>query len=221
MTEQALPSVTDALRALARSEAEAIAQEVTGVRAVVIATSDGFDIAVAAHAEVDAQRIAALASSMAAIGAVVSTEAGLGRSTSVTVGTDNGFAVVYAATHQGHRDLQRHARVDHAAHTPPRERLHRSQRAVGSGRDRRRQRRDHDHGRPFIDTGRQRRQQCRRHHRRHGRGRLDDEEHAQHALVGRVDHLHEVDTGQRRGGLGAQRETAAGAGHGNTTSSFR
>ena len=72
-----------------------------GVRAVVIATSDGFDIAVAAHAEVDAQRIAALASSMAAIGAVVSTEAGLGRSTSVTVGTDNGFAVVYAATHQG------------------------------------------------------------------------------------------------------------------------
>jgi len=101
MTEQALPSVTDALRALARSEAEAIAQEVTGVRAVVIATSDGFDIAVAAHAEVDAQRIAALASSMAAIGAVVSTEAGLGRSTSVTVGTDNGFAVVYAATHQG------------------------------------------------------------------------------------------------------------------------
>lgn len=101
MTEQALPSVTDALRALARSEAEAIVQEVTGVRAVVIATGDGFDIAVAARAVVDPQRIAALASSMAAIGAVVSTEAGLGRSTSVTVGTDNGFAVVYAATHQG------------------------------------------------------------------------------------------------------------------------
>lgn len=101
MTEHTLPGVSDALRALARSEAEAIAQDISGVRAVVIATGDGFDIAAAARGDVDPQRIAALASSMAAIGAVVSAEAGLGRSTSVTVGTDNGFAVVYAATHQG------------------------------------------------------------------------------------------------------------------------
>ena len=101
MSEQVASGVGEALRALARSEAEAIAREVDGVRAVVIATGDGFDIATAARAEVDPKRIAALASSMAAIGAVVSSEAGLGRSTSVTVGTDNGFAVVHAATHNG------------------------------------------------------------------------------------------------------------------------
>lgn len=99
--QQGASGVGAGLRALARSEAEAIAQDVDGVRAVVIATSDGFDIATAARTPVDPGRIAALASSMAAIGAVVSTEAGLGRSTSVTVGTDNGFAVVHAATHAG------------------------------------------------------------------------------------------------------------------------
>ncbi|WP_227494358.1 roadblock/LC7 domain-containing protein [Ramlibacter pallidus] len=93
--------VTEALRALARQEAEAIAQDISGVRAVVIATGDGFDIASAGRGAVDPQRIAALASSMSAIGAVVSAEAGLGRSTSVTVGTDDGFAVVHAATHRG------------------------------------------------------------------------------------------------------------------------
>lgn len=102
MTEQqGKTGISDALRALARAEAEALAQDLSGVRAVVIATGDGFDLASAARAEVDPQRIAALASSMAAIGAVVSAEAGLGRSTSVTVGTDNGFAVVHAATHRG------------------------------------------------------------------------------------------------------------------------
>jgi predicted regulator of Ras-like GTPase activity (Roadblock/LC7/MglB family) len=93
--------ISEGLRALALAQAEAIAQEIEGVRAVVIATADGFDIASFVRGGVDPQRIAALASSMAAIGAVVSSEAGLGRSTSVTVGTDNGFAVVYGTTHAG------------------------------------------------------------------------------------------------------------------------
>jgi hypothetical protein len=39
--------------------------------------------------------MAALASSIAAIGAVVSAGSRLGSSRSVTVGTDNGFAVAY------------------------------------------------------------------------------------------------------------------------------
>lgn len=98
MTEVAILGVDDALRALARDEAEAVAGETEGVRAVVIATADGFDIASAVRSELDPRRIAALASSMAAIGAVVSTEAGLGRSTGVTVATDDGFAVVHAAS---------------------------------------------------------------------------------------------------------------------------
>ena len=101
MTEvQALP-VPAALRRLAQSEAEAIASEIGGVRAVVIASGDGFDIASVARGGVDPQRIAALASSIAAIGEVVSREAGLGHGRSVTVGTDDGFAVVHGAQHGG------------------------------------------------------------------------------------------------------------------------
>lgn len=96
-----MSGISETLRALSRQEAEAIAQDINGIRAVVIATGDGFDVASAIRADVDAKRIAALASSMAAIGAVVSSEAGLGRSNSVTVGTDNGFAVVHATTHAG------------------------------------------------------------------------------------------------------------------------
>lgn len=94
-------AVNDALRALAGREAEAIAQDVVGVRAVVIATSDGFEIASVVRADVDPRRIAALASSISAIGEVVSSETGLGRSTNVTVGSESGFAVVHAAMHRG------------------------------------------------------------------------------------------------------------------------
>lgn len=85
-----------ALQQLARAEAQAIAAEIEGVRAVVIATVDGFDIASSASGGTDAQRIAALASSIAAIGQVVATEAGLGRGTSVTVNTASGFALVHS-----------------------------------------------------------------------------------------------------------------------------
>lgn len=91
-----LPQLPAPLRERAQQEAEAIAREVAGVRGVVVATSDGFDIASVVLPPLDAGRIAALASSMAAIGEVVSVETTSGRSTSVTVGGEDGFTVVHA-----------------------------------------------------------------------------------------------------------------------------
>jgi predicted regulator of Ras-like GTPase activity (Roadblock/LC7/MglB family) len=91
MTE---PKLADDVVLAARQQAEAIAIEVSGVVAVVIATVDGFDVASSARGAADAQRIAALASSIAAIGDVVSSEAGLGRSRGITVATERGFVVV-------------------------------------------------------------------------------------------------------------------------------
>lgn len=79
----------------ARVAAACIA-EVSGVTAVVIASVDGFDLASAFRIPQDAARIAAMASSISAISSVVSLEAGLGRFRSVTIGTDDGFAVVHA-----------------------------------------------------------------------------------------------------------------------------
>lgn len=69
--------------------------EVDGVEAVVVASIDGFDLSSAIRGSLDPARIAAMASSIAAIGGVVSQEASLGRGKSVTIDTDRGFAVVY------------------------------------------------------------------------------------------------------------------------------
>ena len=82
------------LRALARAEARALAADLGGIRAVGVATADGFDVASALCGEAEARRVAALASSIAAIGEVVSAETGLGRSTGITVNTETGFIYV-------------------------------------------------------------------------------------------------------------------------------
>ena len=69
--------------------------QVTGVTAVVVATVDGFDVASAIQGNANAARVAALASSIAAISTVVSDEAELGLSKSVIIDTESGFVVVH------------------------------------------------------------------------------------------------------------------------------
>lgn len=83
------------VKAVAAREAERLLAEIEGVTAVVVASIDGFDIASAMKIG-DASRVAALASSISALGMVVSQEAQLGLSKSVTIGTDSGFAMVYS-----------------------------------------------------------------------------------------------------------------------------
>jgi predicted regulator of Ras-like GTPase activity (Roadblock/LC7/MglB family) len=92
----------DALRipgqvaAAAAAEVDAIAAELTGVRAVVVATADGLELAARVHGNADARRLSALASSMSAIADVVSSEAGLVQPGRVTVAAGDGFALVQA-----------------------------------------------------------------------------------------------------------------------------
>lgn len=66
-------------------------QSLSGIVAVVVATADGFDVASAVTRGVDAARIAAMASSISAIGTVVAQEGGLSRCRQITVGTADGF----------------------------------------------------------------------------------------------------------------------------------
>lgn len=89
-------NLSDAAKAVAHSGAQKILSEVTGVTAVVVATVDGFDVASAIRGNTNASRIAALASSIAAISTVVSDETELGLSKSVIIDTESGFAVVYS-----------------------------------------------------------------------------------------------------------------------------
>lgn len=86
----------ESTRALAQRESQSLLDEVDGVKAVVVASIDGFDVASAIHGDTDPARVAAMASSISAISAVVSQEVALGRNRSVTIDTEGGFAVVYA-----------------------------------------------------------------------------------------------------------------------------
>lgn len=96
MTDTNVLKLSQAARHLAQQEADRILAETEGVTAVVIATIDGFDIASAIRSGLDPSRIAAMASSISAIGYVVSDEAKLGRGKRVTIETDAGFAVIYS-----------------------------------------------------------------------------------------------------------------------------
>ena len=80
---------------IAQREAQDLLDQVEGVSTVVVATVDGFDVASALRTG-EAARVAAMASSISAISAVVSQEASLGRNKSVTIDTEAGFAVVHS-----------------------------------------------------------------------------------------------------------------------------
>ena len=95
MNAVAQPGLSESLKRIAQHEARQIMQDVDGVQAAVFSTVDGFDIASAIRPGFDASRIAALASSIAAIGDVVAKEAHLGSSKSVTVDTTSGVAMIF------------------------------------------------------------------------------------------------------------------------------
>lgn len=88
------------LKNLAQREAQAFLNDLTGIKAVVIATVDGFDIASATTGGIDASRIAAMASSIAAIGAVVAQETALGAANSVVINSADGFVQVFTVNRE-------------------------------------------------------------------------------------------------------------------------
>ena len=84
---------------LARQKTVDLTDSDADINAAVVATTDGFAVTSASRNSADAERIAALASSISTIGAIATQEAGLGRCSSVILNTDNGFAVVRQFSH--------------------------------------------------------------------------------------------------------------------------
>ena len=80
--------------AFAHLELQKMSDEVEGIKAVVLATEDGFDVASVVRDGSDPSRIAAMASSISAISTVVSEEAKLGQSKNIIINTVSGFAVM-------------------------------------------------------------------------------------------------------------------------------
>lgn len=81
--------------AAALQEAHKLLETVDGLQAVVIATIDGFDVAHVAHSNsVDPARIAAMTSSVGAIGDAVAREAQLGQVRTIVLNTEFGMALL-------------------------------------------------------------------------------------------------------------------------------
>lgn len=84
----------DSVVVAALAQAELLMASLGGVVAVVISTADGFDVAAKARDPAQVSRMAAMASSMSAIGQVVGQESMLGAHRSITLDAEHGFVVM-------------------------------------------------------------------------------------------------------------------------------
>lgn len=85
--------VNEGVRERAQAVASQLLQTIEGAKSVLLATADGFDLA-SAGAQEEAARVAAMTSSIAAIGQVVSREVKLGVPRCLVVDASEGFLIV-------------------------------------------------------------------------------------------------------------------------------
>jgi predicted regulator of Ras-like GTPase activity (Roadblock/LC7/MglB family) len=90
------------LTRLAERAAQALLSSIDGSIAVVIATADGFDVARAGSVSIDASRLAAMMSSLSALGEAASKESGIGSLSCLVVECTEGRLVVRCVQFQGH-----------------------------------------------------------------------------------------------------------------------
>lgn len=85
-------NIAPPVKSAIEKECQRLINELDGILCAVIASTDGFDVGSAVKTALDPAKIAAMASSIIAIGSVVSQEATLGDSKSVMVNTEDGLA---------------------------------------------------------------------------------------------------------------------------------
>jgi predicted regulator of Ras-like GTPase activity (Roadblock/LC7/MglB family) len=85
----------------AQLAANALMADVSGARAVLVATPDGFDLAHAGALPQDASRLAAMVSSMAALGDAASREAAIGQPHCMVVDSSAGRLVMRSVQWRG------------------------------------------------------------------------------------------------------------------------
>ena len=82
------------LRSVASHAADTLMREVKGVRAVVVSTEDGFEVAARVENKVQVSRLSAMASSLAALGALAGEEGQLGSCNSLVMEAEGGFMAI-------------------------------------------------------------------------------------------------------------------------------
>lgn len=92
-------NVSPALKHAAQVVVDRLMHELKGVRAVVIATEDGFELAGRMENNAQVARLSALASSLAALGALAGEESSLGACDNVIIEAAHGHLVMVQARH--------------------------------------------------------------------------------------------------------------------------
>lgn len=92
-------NLSPALQQAAQAAVDRLMQELKGVRAVVIATEDGFELAGRMENSAQVARLSALASSLAALGALAGEESNLGACDNVIIEAAQGHLVMVQARH--------------------------------------------------------------------------------------------------------------------------
>lgn len=85
------------IQAAAESVINQLMAQVKGIKAVVVSTEDGFEVAARVENTAFVTRLAAIASSLTALGAVAGEESQLGRCESVVIGAENGHLIMLQA----------------------------------------------------------------------------------------------------------------------------
>ncbi|MET3492975.1 roadblock/LC7 domain-containing protein [Variovorax boronicumulans] len=93
-------NIAPRIKLAAESAIETLMREIKGVKAVVISTEDGFELASRVENTAQVARLSAIASSLAALGAVACEESNLGRCDNVTIEATHGHILMLQARHE-------------------------------------------------------------------------------------------------------------------------
>lgn len=95
-------NVSASFAKIADAQVERLMNEIAGVVAVVISTADGFEVAARARDASQSSRLSAMASSIAAIGAVIGEETLTGACKGIFIEADKGQIVMVEIRHPEH-----------------------------------------------------------------------------------------------------------------------
>ncbi|MFM9926600.1 roadblock/LC7 domain-containing protein [Variovorax sp. H27-G14] len=87
------------IKLAAESAIDTLMREIKGVKAVVISTEDGLELAARVENTAQVSRLSAIASSLAALGAVAGEESNLGDCDNVTIEATHGHILMLQARH--------------------------------------------------------------------------------------------------------------------------
>lgn len=82
------------LKILARTACDELMQEIKGAKAVLVSTEDGFEVAARVENTAQVTRLSAMASSLAALGAMAGEESQLGGCASMVMEASEGFITI-------------------------------------------------------------------------------------------------------------------------------